>query len=583
MVTRVRNKNLTVYRDISECYHLFENQFRLALDLETSGLSPYRDHIAVVIIGDQRGNVLVQHVWADGWPSALSRLLAKREIEWVTHNGFGFDWLFLYNEGFDLPVFHYDTLIAEQVLLYQDRHNVRKDLASTMKRRIGRNLKKEMDHSGWTRPRLNQEQVDYCAHDGAYLLDVADSQLKFAAERGMQDALEFEQRVSIATTRVMANGLSCPVANLEKRRIEIFNDAVDATRRVSEEFPGLNVNSPKQVVARVNSYFDLDIPNAKKETLLEYAEGYPLLNDILTSKAALKRTGMYDDDFVSRYIIDDILHGHFWPMGAGTTRFTSNDPNLQQIPRNMRNIIGNQPGMVVVSADFAQIEVRFMAYYARDRMLIQACADDIHTEMARAMFSIPPEEIVEKHDERRSPLGKYGTFSWQFGGSYRAVVRSAAKGGTKLPEATAKRMIINLNKRFRATHATHQRARQLVKNGALTVMLPYGHRRAFLPGQATHTKWLNTTIQGTAAVGFKQSLLEMDRRGLIYHIGGLVHDEFVATGIPEAAGQEFAAEMEDSMKLGMQMVMDDIAQRNPKTTFIPVPIEVETQIGPTWE
>ena len=155
-----------------------------------------------------------------------------------------------------------------------------------------------------------------------------------------------------------------------------------------------------------------------------------------------------------------------------------------------------------------------------------------------------------------------------------AVVRSAAKGGTKLPEATAKRMIINLNKRFRATHATHQRARQLVKNGALTVMLPYGHRRAFLPGQATHTKWLNTTIQGTAAVGFKQSLLEMDRRGLIYHIGGLVHDEFVATGIPEAAGQEFAAEMEDSMKLGMQMVMDDIAQRNPKTTFIPVPIAV---------
>ena len=581
MPTRVRNKAITVYRDISECYDLFENSFRLALDLETSGLSPYRDSIAVVSIGDQKGNVLVQHVYSDGWPSALNRLLRKPEIEWITHNGFGFDWLFLRNNGFDFPEIHYDTLIAEQTLLYQDRHGVRKNLATTMKRRLGHSMKMEMDHSGWTNPRLTQEQVDYCSADVAYLIDVADVQIQVAESKRMMPALEFEQRVSIVTTHVMWNGLPIDYDVYMGRREELIEESKEATARVSHEFPGLNVNSPIQVKTRVNDLYKLELPDAKKETLMEYQEGFPVLGDILISKAALKRTGFYDENFYNNYVINGVLHSHLWPLGAGTTRYTSSDPNTQQFPRNMRGIIGNEPGKVVVSADYAQIEVRLMAYYARDRALIEACKGDIHSNMARVMFSVPADEPVPS--ELRSPYGKYGTFSWQFGGSYKAIIRSALKGGTRLDVKTAKKMIAELNKQFRATYATHQRARAIVKNGGLVVHLPHGHRRAFQPGDATHTKWLNTTVQGSAAIGFKEALLEMDKRGLIYHIGGLVHDEFVATGVPEEHGEEFAMEMDECMVVGMERLMEDIANRNSKTTFIPVPIEIEHKIGEAWK
>ena len=575
-------RNLTVYRDISECYEKFERQHRLGLDLETSGLSPYKDDIAVVVVADDSGNVLVQHVWADGWPTALTHLLNRDDVEWVSHNGYGFDWLFLLNNGINRPQLVYDTLIGEQVLIYQNRRNVRRDLASTMKRRLGVNLKKEMDHSGWTRNYLNEEQVEYASFDAANLIRVQDAQLEWAVERRMQDGLEFEQRVARSTTKVMHNGMACPLSNLKQRRVELFEEAKEATSRVVTAFPGLNVNSPQQVVARVNQALGLDIPNARKETLLEYKEAHPLLDDIVTAKAAIKRTGFYDDEWTDRYIIGDRLFGHFWPTGANTLRFTSSNPNLQQIPRNMRRIIGNEPGLVVVSADYAQIEVRMLAFYARDHLLIQACQDDIHTFMARAMFSIPPDEYVAKDDERRSPLGKYGTFSWGMGGSYKAVVRSAAKNGTQLPEATAKQMIRGLNNRFKPSAALIRRAGELVKAGNLVVMLPHGNRRAFLPGEASRTKWLNTTFQGSAAAGFKEGLLEMDERGVIDYVGGLVHDEFVATGVPEEIGEDFAAEMSDCMILGMERMMEDVQQMNPKSTFIPVPVEVETKVGATW-
>ena len=576
----VRTKKLTIYRDISECYEYFARQPILAIDLETTGLSPYRDNIAVVNIADRDGVCLVQHVWSDGWPSALSRLIAKPGIEWCTHNGTGFDWLMLRSAGFDWPQLSYDTLIGEQVLLYQDRHDVRRDLGSSMKRRLGRNIKKEMDHSGWTNRRLNEAQIDYCTHDVAYLLDLVDVQRHVAEQRKMTEALEFEQVVAVITGKAMWNGLALPYSGLQDRRNELARNAAAATKRVKQKWPNLNVNAPQQVKDTINREYDLGLTNAQAVTLLEYCEYYPLIEDIMTSKSALRRTGVYDDEWFEKFVIDERLHGVFWSLGANTGRFTSEKPNLQAIPRNMRCIIGNQPGRKVVQADYAQIEVRIMAFYARDKKLIDACTQDIHSRMARAMFDCPYGP-VQPH--LRSPVGKYGTFSWQFDGSYKAVQRSALKGGTRLDDATARKMIRLLDREFFATHQLHEQARKLIRRGTNQVDLPYGHRRQFRPGDLWVQKYLNTLVQGTAAVGFKEGMVEMDCRGLTDYLGGLVHDEIVCTGVPESDAPWFEAEMADSMRVGMERMMESVQRRYPRTEYIFPPIEVESKYGDFWK
>ena len=576
----VKTKNLKVYRDLSDCYQHFERKNRLALDLETTGLSPYRDNIAVVAIGDQDGNVLVQHIAGSGWPSALTRLLTRRDVEWVTHNGYGFDWLFLKEAGIPFGEVVYDTLIGEQVLIYQDRHDIRRDLATTMKRRLGRVLKKEMDHSGWSNPTLNAEQVDYASHDVAYLLDVADVQIAEAAKKRMTAALEFEQIVAGVVTKVMWNGMACPRESLDaiKRQMEI--DAIESTKRVQYALPDINLNSPIKLKNRINDLYDLGLENVRKETLMEFEEGFPLFKDIRISKASIKRTGFYDDEWAETFIIDNILHGHIWTLGANTSRMTSSNPNLQQIPRDMRNIVGNQPGFKVISADYAQIEVRLMAFYANDKRLAEACATDLHSQMARQMFKTPFGP-VQPH--LRSPLGKYGTFSWQFKGSYKAVIRSALKGGTRMSRTDAERMLLNLNRSFPATAKAHKNAADLVKGGLLVVDLPLGHKRAFRPGFMSPQKYLNTLDQGSAAVGLKEGLVEMDCRGLTDYVGGLVHDEIVSTGVPESEAEEYEREMVDAMKVGMVRMMDGVRKQYPRSDFIEVPVEVESKVGLTWK
>jgi DNA polymerase I-like protein with 3'-5' exonuclease and polymerase domains len=54
---------------------------------------------------------------------------------------------------------------------------------------------------------------------------------------------------------------------------------------------------------------------------------------------------MYNESFVDEHIINDVIHARFWQCAADTGRFTSSDPNLQQVPRDSRWVIGNKLGI----------------------------------------------------------------------------------------------------------------------------------------------------------------------------------------------------------------------------------------------
>lgn len=91
----------------------------------------------------------------------------------------------------------------------------------------------------------------------------------------------------------------------------------------------------------------------------------------------------------------------------------------------------------------------------------------------------------------------------------------------------------------------------------MTLELPWKHRRQIRAdfGGNMAAQWCNTQVQGTAAIGMKESLFEIERRGILPYLGAVVHDEIVLTGVPEKDAAEVGQELKASMQAGMQKVL----------------------------
>src|SRR6185437_9406457 len=101
--------------------------------------------------------------------------------------------------------------------------------------------------------------------------------------------------------------------------------------------------------------------------------------------------------------------------GTATGRLSSSNPNLQNIPirtalgREIRAAFIAEPGNVLFSADYSQIELRLLAHFSEDPLLVEAFrqGDDIHTLPASQVFEIP-ELMVDAEHRRRAKAVNFG-------------------------------------------------------------------------------------------------------------------------------------------------------------------------------
>ncbi len=193
-------------------------------------------------------------------------------------------------------------------------------------------------------------------------------------------------------------------------------------KHAGEEF---NINSPKQLGSILFDKLGLHAKGLKKteggarstrESELEkLKESHPIIAEILTHREYQKLLSTYIDNIP--HLVDETgrVHTTLNQDGSTTGRFSSTNPNLQNIPvreglgATIRNAFISSPKKVLISFDYSQIEMRVLAMLSMDPGLISIFRDkkDIHTSVAAQVFAVPDSEVT-KEMRRKAKVINFG-------------------------------------------------------------------------------------------------------------------------------------------------------------------------------
>lgn len=584
-------KQPEVVRTLDATMRALDDEEWIGLDLETSGLSPWNDKIATIqLYGEKSNTAAVLHVLGN-IPPEMTAWLGSPRHKFIAHNGTTFDILFLERAGVNVyqPQW-YDTLLGETATLKVGRNRAHRSLKESVARRLSKEIDKTQQLSTWMSPTLTDEQVHYCVEDVRYLPGLRRAQLKEAGEDQRIRAVQLEHAILPVVVRMSANGLPL---NLAARDVYLQRQRQARQRHDASllQLVGHHVNyrSPAQVKRALHE-MGLDVTSTDAETLqrLSLFHDGPIgefATHTLSHRQADKRLSMLSDEWVAQYAIDHDeessqrkkrgilrVHSRFNQCATETGRFSSSDPNLQQVPKDGRMIYGGLLGHKIVSCDFSQIEVRIAAALAEDVTLIELFnktkedGGDIHTMIASQVFGVSPSAVTK--EQRR--LSKAMSFTLLFGGGPKLLYNYSRLNGASITLSEAKEIVFQFFSQFSGLYDMRTAAEKIASTQpAVPIDLPSGMRRTLAGAELTPTRILNTTVQGTAAVGLKRALIKCHERGLSEYLCATVHDELVSV-VPDSEAEDYAVELQRAMIDGMVEVVPN------------VPIAAEYTIGEFW-
>ncbi len=347
-----------------------------------------------------------------------------------------------------------------------------------------------------------------------------------------------------------------------------------------------NVGSPKQLGEIL--FDEMGLPGGVKGKTGAYATGADVLEDLATEHALPGRVLDWRQLSKLKSTYTDALQDHINPdtgrvhtsysiAGANTGRLASTDPNLQNIPvrseegRRIREAFVAEPGKVLVSLDYSQIELRILAHVAGIDTLKAAFREgqDIHAMTASEMFGVPLDQMTP--DIRRQ--AKAINFGVIYGISGFGLARNL-----RIPRGEAQGFIDRYFERFPGIRA--------YMDDTVAYAKAHGHVQTLF-GRKIHTPEINAKgptagfakraainapIQGTAADVIRRAMIRMDAAiaGLPARMLLQVHDELLFE-VDEGAAEALIGVAKD--------VMQDAAMPAVK---LDVHLTVEAGQGPNW-
>ena len=346
-----------------------------------------------------------------------------------------------------------------------------------------------------------------------------------------------------------------------------------------------NINSPKQLGDVLFNKMDLPKPmkygkgkviSTAQDILEDLAQHHEVPALVLEYRQLQKLKGTYLDALPVLADANGRIHTTFNQVGTATGRLSSTNPNLQNIPvrtavgREIRAALVAGAGNLLMSADYSQIELRLMAHFSQDPLLLDAyrTGKDIHTLTAAEVFEMDA-ETMDKETRARAKAVNFGIV---YGISPFGL---AAQLG--IEQKVAKEYIARYFERYKSVAAFIEKTLETVRRDG-AVRTAFGRVRPIPDIQSRNPNQrgfaertaVNTPLQGTAADLIKIAMLRIDAamrsRGLKSVMTLQVHDELLFDVVPEEA-----EEMQELVKREME-----------SAAAFSVPIVADVGLGDNW-
>lgn len=637
MIDRMINNrpdNYILVQDLKALFKMLEKLDReriIAIDTETTGLNLHGvgdDPIAKIVgfvitlpsydlhyyipFGHTTGEKqLPEHVVIE----ALRPFIENPELKKVFHNA-KYDIHVMKNHGLTLRGFHFDTMVGMSLLNENEMSFALKNLAN----RYGKFFGYE-DSSATYEELFGKGGFEGTPLDIGSIYAAKDGQLTWLFYQFIMDQFdklpeikkyyfEVEQEITEVSVEMEHNGFEVDFAYATKYAKELERDLEMLESELKRHFGDINVNSPSQLSEVL--YDKLKLPDVSKKrstdanTLKKLAKENKGCEILLQYRDLNKLLSTYIKPLPEKVGRDGRLHGQFKQSMTVTGRFSSSDPNLQNLPKKARKIIQAAEGKLIIGIDFSQIEPRVLAHMSGCPKFSEPylTGRDLYSEIASNVFNVPIEECGDQSDYRSKAkvillAVMYGMMPQSLAEMLKISILEATKFiedfFAAYPDVTAfmeelnrqadtvgfVTMMYGRKRRFighiPVAKAYHELADKLEKKYGFVPADIWGSKMSrddkmklwqyAKPYGAVKRQSVNATIQGSAAIIMKIAMNKLYRHCLKmgYKFLATVHDE-VLIEVPDNISRQdleaLAAVMADAVTLDVPVKVDvEVSQR----------------------
>jgi DNA polymerase-1 len=410
------------------------------------------------------------------------------------------------------------------------------------------------------------------------------------ARLGAEGLLPIYESMEMPLVEVLADleraGVKVDTALLARMSRDMEVQLAALTKEIHTLAKGeFNINSPVQL--REILFDRLGLQSGKKtaktkaastaeDVLEELALVHELPRKILEYRSVQKLKSTYVDALPEMVNPETgRIHATFNQTVAATGRLSATDPNLQNIPirtpegRRVREAFVAEPGHLLLSADYSQIELRVLAHLSGDPTLVDTFrrGEDVHDRTSREIFG--PLSAVPPGEQRR--ISKMVNYALLYGKTAFSLAKDIG-----VSRKEAERFIEAYFARYPKVRAfideTVAKARETGHVRTLLGRLrrlPDLRAKSFPVRMEAERQAMNTPVQGSAADLIKQAMIDLDRelasRGMRSRLILQIHDELLLE-VPEAEAEKAKAlvteVMEGALKLDVPLVADARLGRN---------------------
>ena len=511
----------------------------LSVDTETDALGSMQSNLCGISLSAKEGTGYYIAVKGAGdvldemtIRECLGPLLADPAIKKCGQN-LKYDINALRNFGLQLNGVHFDTMVASYVIdssrLSHGMDALAADLLGLKPIPISDLIGKGAKQVSFADVPLDRA-CHYAAEDADVTLRLANilaPQLKTQTAEMQKLFHDVEMPLVQVLADMEYHGVMIDTRLLKTLSLDLEKKLFDLQAKIkSAAGRDFNQDSPKQLAEILFKHLKLPVvkktktgPSTDITVLEKLADKHPVPALVVEYRQLAKLKNTYLDtlaDLPSKKT--NRVHAHFNQTVAETGRLSSSDPNLQNIPiktdigREIRRAFVAEPGHVLISADYSQIELRVLAHYTQEKALIDAFSNnrDVHRLVAAELNNVPEDQVTPEMRAVAKTVN-FGIIYGQTGFGLSQVL--------KIPQDQANQYVSAYRRRFPAIESfTHECIIQASTHGFVTTIL--GRRRA-IPDinspiqsrrQFGQRAALNSVIQGSAADLIKLAMVNLHKK-----------------------------------------------------------------------